>query len=190
MARPTSPIILKQHHNVIDKNPKDYKQNYYVVNDENYLIALYRGKDDKGKVLSDYLVSNLLDSVQKKQSGKELYPKYIDKKGQKLSLYKVLKIGKVVILKQDENEDVFALSKSILCNRLFRVSGLAKSSGSIQIKISNLITQNPWEFVKGEHDINDYVEHRLCSPNNFIGLVEGTNFTISPAGEIIRIPQK
>ena len=190
MARPTSPIILKQHHNVIDKNPKDYKQNYYVVNDENYLIALYRGKDDKGKVLSDYLVSNLLDSVQKKQSGKELYPKDIDKKGQKLSLYKVLKIGKVVILKQDENEDVFALSKSILSNRLFRVSGLAKSSGSIQIKISNLITQNPWEFVKGEHDINDYVEHRLCSPNNFIGLVEGTDFTISPAGEIIRIPQK
>ncbi len=89
-AKPTSPIAIKQHKNVIEHNPKDYKQKYYVVNDENYLIALYRGEDEKGGKFSDYIVLNLLDAVHKKQDKQELYPLSIEKKGKILNLYKVL----------------------------------------------------------------------------------------------------
>lgn len=179
-----TPIRLKPHNNICNDKSKDYKQFYYVKNDENYLIALYRGKDDKGKVLSDYLVSNLLDSVHKKQSGKELYPKAIDKKGQKLSLYKVLKIGKTVILKQDESEDVFALSKEELWKRIYSVIGI-KADG--RVKLTHTIVADPWDSKTAQKgDIKQMQRFRLVSVNQCNFLVEGTDFTISPAGEIIK----
>ena len=89
-----SPIAIKQHHNIIDKNPKDYKQNYYVVNDENYLIALYRGTNSEGKKISKSQTLNLLDAVNNKLKGSSLY----QQKLADLDLYKVLKIGQIVIL--------------------------------------------------------------------------------------------
>ena len=176
------PIKLKPHNNIFKDNAKDYKPFYYVKNDENYLIALYRGKDDKGKVLSDYLVSNLLDSVHNKQTGNELYPKEIDKKGQKLSLYKVLKIGKTVILKQDENEDVFALSKEELWKRIYSVIGINADG---RTKLTHICTANAWTF-KSNRLVSEFSEYRLVSVNQMYALVEGTDFTISPAGEIIK----
>lgn len=136
MAGPTSPIILKQHHNVIDKNPKDYKQNYYVVNDENYLIALYRGKDDKGKDTACSLTLNLLDAIKARNDGQMFYPD--NKNG--MDLYKVLKIGRIVILQENCDEDIWSLPSELVWKRMYRVAG--------------------------------------------------TDFTISPAGEIMRIPQK
>lgn len=184
-AQPTSPIVLKKHHNVIDRNPKDYKQNYYVVNDENYLLALYRGKDDKGKKISDYQLCNLLDAVNRKQNKKELYPDFKEKNKVELQLYKILKIGRIVILQNNEQEDVFALPKEKLWKRLYRVSGLAKSGDSIHIKLSHIISSKPWEYMKGEKDLNAGTECLRYQSTNFIGLVEGDDFAISPIGEII-----
>ena len=181
-AKPTSPIVLKKHNNVINKNPKEYKQNYYVVNDENYLIAIYRGKDVKGKMCSSSLTLNLLDAIKAKNSGEELYP--IKKNG--LDLYKVLKIGKIVILQEKYDEDVFALPEKVLWNRMYRIAGLAKSGNIAYIKFSQIISGRPWEYLAGKNDLNCYSEFRRYQDNQFIGLVEGTDFTISPAGEIIQ----
>ena len=80
------PIKLKPHNNIFKENAKDYKQFYYVKNDENYLIVLYRGKDDKGKDLCDYDVSNLLDSVKSKKKRVEPYRKEIEKKNKIISI--------------------------------------------------------------------------------------------------------
>ena len=180
-AKPTSPLVLKKHNNVIDHNPKDYKQNYYVVNDENYLIALYRGKDEKGKSQSDYNVLNLLDAVHKKQNGEQLYPAEIEKKGIKLNLYKVLKIGKIVILKQTEDEDVFALSKEKLWERVYSVIGI-KTDG--RVKLTHISISTAW-ISKPNCPISEYSDFRLSSVNQLSVLLEGTDFIISPAGEII-----
>lgn len=180
-AKPTSPLILKKHNNIIDRNPKDYKQNYYVVNDENYLIALYRGKDEKGKSQSDYNVLNLLDAVHKKQNGEQLYPAEIEKKGIKLNLYKVLKIGKIVILKQTEDEDVFVLSKEKLWERVYSVIGI-KTDG--RVKLTHISISTAW-ISKPNCPISEYSDFRLSSVNQLSVLLEGTDFIISPAGEII-----
>ena len=183
-AKPTSPIVLKQHHNVIDKNLKDYKQNYYVVNDENYLIALYRGKDAKGKVLSDYLVSNLLDSVQKKQSGKELYPNEVDKNKTKLSLYKVLKRGKTVVLQNHKDENVFELEAKELFSRLYRVSTI-ESDG--RVSFTHLLVAEA-KNTKNKNECIDttIARYKRISHSSVYCLVEGTDFIISPAGEITK----
>ena len=188
-AQPTSPITLKKHQNVIEKNPKDYKQNYYVVNDENYLLAIYRGKDEKGKDVSDYKICNLLDAVKSRQNKTELYPDFKEKKGINLKLYKILKPGKIVILQNDIQEDVFALSKEKLWKRLYRIAGLATSGNNIQIKLVHIISARPWKYMKGENDkkdLNAGTECLMYLTSNFKGLVEGQDFAVSPIGEIIR----
>ncbi|MGI5115468.1 type II CRISPR RNA-guided endonuclease Cas9 [Treponema sp. SP13] len=185
-AQPTLPITLKKHHNVIEKNPKDYKQNYYVVNDENYLLAIYRGKDAKGKDISDYKICNLLDAVKSRQNKTGLYPDFKEKKGINLKLYKVLKPGKIVILQNDIHEDVFALPKEKLWKRLYRIAGLATSGNDIQIKLVHIISARPWKYMKGEKDLNAGTECLMYLTSNFKGLVEGQDFAVSPIGEIIR----
>lgn len=185
-AQLTSPITLKKHHNVIEKNPKDYKQNYYVVNDENYLLAIYRGKNAKGKDVSDHKICNLLEAVKSRQNKTELYPDFKEKNGINLKLYKVLKIGKIVILQNNVQEDVFALPKEKLWKRMYRVSGLATSGDSVRIKLVHIISAKPWEYMKGEKDLNEGIECLRYESSNFRGLVEGQDFAVSPIGEIIR----
>lgn len=185
-AQPTSPIILKKHHNVIEKNPKDYKQNYYVVNEENYLLAIYRGKNAKGKEISEYTICKLIDAVKNRQNKTELYPDFKEKNGINLQLYKVLKVGKIVILQNDVQEDVFASPKEKLWKRLYRVAGLATSGNEVYIKLVHIISAKPWEYIKGERDLNAGIECLRYGSANFKGLVEGQDFIVSPIGEIIR----
>lgn len=180
-AKPTSPLVLKKHNNVIGHTPKEYKQNYYVVNDENYLIALYRGKDEKGKDKSENITLNLLDAIKNKQNGKALY----EPKRNGLELYKVLKIGKIVILQKSYEENVFALPKELIWKRLYRIAGLSKSDGLSYVKLSHVLSSKPWAYISGVFDIDEGVEFRRYQVNNFIGLVEEWNFAISPIGEII-----
>ncbi len=180
-AKPTSPLVLKKHNNVIGHTPKEYKQNYYVVNDENYLIALYRGKDEKGKDKSENITLNLLDAIKNKQNGNALY----EPKRNGLELYKVLKIGKIVILQKSNEENVFALPKELIWKRLYRIAGLSKSDGRSYVKLSHVLSSKPWAYISGVFDVDEGVEFRRYQVNNFIGLVEGKDFTISPIGEII-----
>ncbi len=180
-AKPTNPIALKKHQHSADKNSKEYKQSTYVVNDENYFIALYRGKNSKGIDMSGYIVSNLLESVKNKQKGQSLYPDTILKGNDPLDFYKILKIGKTVILKTSETEDVLSLPENELFNRLYSVIGI-KSDG--RIKLNHIMINQTWSFMQST-PTNQYSKHRLESVNNLFLLVEGTDFTITPTGEII-----
>ncbi|MBR1536249.1 MAG: type II CRISPR RNA-guided endonuclease Cas9 [Treponema sp.] len=182
------PIKLKPHNNIFKDNAKDYKQFYYVKNDENYLIALYRGKDEKGKDLSDYDVSNLLDSVKSKKKREEPYRKEIEKKRTKLSLYKVLKNGKIVILQNTKDENVLNLAPNELFSRLYRVSTI-ESDG--RVTFTHLLVadaKNPQN--KNEYIDKNIAKYKRVSHSSIYCLAEGEDFIISPAGEIIRIPQK
>ncbi|MBP5577609.1 MAG: type II CRISPR RNA-guided endonuclease Cas9 [Treponema sp.] len=185
-AKPTSPLVLKKHNNVIERNPKDYKQNYYVVNDENYLIALYRGKDEKGKLQSDYIVLNLLDAVHKRQNKEQLYPSVMEKKGIKLDLYKPLKNGEIIILQNSRDENIFELSAKELFSRIYRISTL-ESDG--RVNLSHIMIaeaknkENKYQCVYEGID-----KYKRLSNSGLYCLVEGIDFTISPIGEII--PEK
>ena len=171
---------------MISKNPKDYKQNYYVVNDENYLLAIYRGKDEKGKDVSAHELCNLLDAVKSRQNKTELYPDFKEKNGINLKLYKVLKIGKTVILQNDVQEDVFALPKEKLWKRMYRIAGLARSDNRVLIDLVHIISANPYKYMEGEKGLNKGVECLRYLGTNFKGLAEGQDFAVSPIGEIIR----
>ncbi|WP_191013827.1 type II CRISPR RNA-guided endonuclease Cas9 [Treponema zioleckii] len=63
IPRDPSAFKLKKQKDISEKNPNDYKQYYYVANDENYLIALYRGIDENGKEKSISQIISLYGAI-------------------------------------------------------------------------------------------------------------------------------
>lgn len=175
-----NPIPIKLH----KEQNKEYKQHYYAENEENYLNAIYRGKDEKGNLQCDYMVLNLYDAIHKKQNKEELYRETTQKKGTILNLYKVLKIGKVVILKQYEEEDVFTLPKEQFFTRIYRIAGIAQKPDG-RIKLVHSIISTPWKSQTETFDENIDKYKRITS-SALTCLIEGTDFIISPTGEIIK----
>lgn len=69
---------------------------------------------------------------------------------------------------------------------MYRVAGLATSGNEVYIKLVHIISAIPWEYMKGERDLNAGIECLRYVTANFNGLVEGKDFIVSPAGEIIQ----
>ena len=183
-VRYSNPLILKQHKERANEKGREYKRNYYVVNDENYLIALYRGKDQKGKIVTDKQVYNLLETIQNKQAGNRLYPIEMMKKDILLSLYKILKIGTIVIFLNDENENVFSLEKKELYERLYRVFGIERDG---TVKFAHIVIQEA-RNEKNKNDLldNSISKYRRIAVTGLPLLVEGIDFIITPTGEIMK----
>ena len=57
----TKPLNIRQQRDV---SPKEYKQQYHVTNDSNYLLALYIGKDKRGKEKREFELINMLQTAQ------------------------------------------------------------------------------------------------------------------------------
>ena len=55
----TKPLNIRQQRDV---SSKEYKQQYHVTNDSNYLLALYIGKDKKGKEKREFEIINRVSS--------------------------------------------------------------------------------------------------------------------------------
>ncbi len=181
-ARISNPIELKTHKDI---SSKDYKQKYYVDNDENYLVALYRGKDNKNKILTEKIVVNLLSVVKNQKENKKMFDSEIKKKDTILILHRVLKIGTIVIFKQDEDEDVFSLSKAELFSRIYKVFGI---EGNGTVKFSHVIISEARNN-DNKNDVfrNSIPKYKRISVTNVPILVENTDFKISPTGEIIKL---
>jgi len=117
----------------------------------------------------------LLNAVKSRQNKTELYPDFKEKKGINMKLYKILKIGKIVILQNDVQEDVFALPKEKLWKRLYRIAGLATSGNYIHIKLVHIISAKPWEYMKGEKDLNagsiEAATDMICGTARSMGIV-------------------
>lgn len=179
-AKLSNPIGLKQHSSASLSN-KEYKQQYYVNNDENYFIALYRGY--KGtKSQSAFYVSNLLNSVSHKKEKQPLWPAVITKNGNDIPLFRVLKIGQIIILKENPNEDVFSLPKEKLWERIYSIIGIQTDG---RIKVSHISISETWKFISSL-SITEFSPFRLLSVNQLSLLAEGVDFSISPAGDIVK----
>ena len=182
-AHTNNPIPLKTHKDI---STKENKQKYYVANDENYLLAVYRGINAKGKLESSFKVLNLLNATQSKQNKETLYPGCDESNGLQLNLYKTFKVGQIVILKETENEDVFALPIEKLKNRIYSVIGLANTSGSFYLKLTHITISKAWKYITNTN-FENISEFRYYSISQICCLTENTDFKITPSGEIIRL---
>lgn len=192
----TRPLNIRQQR---DLSRHEYKHQYHVMNDRNYMMAIYVGVNNKGKEKRDFeLVSNLVAADYYKKSNDKtptdgnLIPQ--NKNG--LELRYQLKIGTMVLLYENLPEEVWDLDKSNLQKRLYKISGL--SSMVIQgkydygtIELTHHQDARPSTDVKkknGEFKADEEFRAGIkMLHSQFKALVQGVDFDINDLGEITRL---
>lgn len=113
-----NPLLLKKHR---DLSRFDYKQNYYVTNDSNYLMAIYEG-ERKGKIKRDFLLVNNLNAAKASKKAEALYPAS-SANGYPLKF--VLKSGTQVLFYENEPDEIWNSPCEELVKRLYKVTVLS-----------------------------------------------------------------
>lgn len=192
----TNPIHLKKHR---DKSKHDYKESYHVTNDGNYLMAIYEGKDAKGKTKRDFEVVNNLKageafkqsvrSVLKAQgiiSTEEIIPKSKECGKCNLKLKYILKTGTMVMFWDKSPDEIWDMESSEQIIRLYKVVKFDKS-GRLYFRPHN--EARPASELKEVYDFNwvTHCEQLRIPVNKFNALVVDYDFKFNILGQIEKI---
>lgn len=172
------PLNIRHHR---DQSRKEYKQQFHVMNDENYMMAIYEG----GKML----MINALEAVAfyKKSTDRNDYPTMAPEvlKGKKLK-YLVRKGAQVLFLEKDE-ENLTTSNQRELYKRLYYITKLEKD-GRLTMRhnaearpateVKRYLNAEPFKL---KEDVRPIIRVSL---SKFRFLVEGIDFEITPLGEI------
>ena len=130
----TKPLNIRQQRDV---SSKEYKQQYHVTNDSNYLLALYIGKDKKGKEKREFEIINMLQTAQyfktsndKVAVGNNIVP---IKSEHDYPFAYSLKIGTMVLLYEKSPNEVWDASVKERGRRMYKITGLS-SITSVPLK--------------------------------------------------------
>lgn len=122
----TKPLNIRQQRDV---SSREYKQQYHVTNDSNYLLALYIGKDKKGKEKREFEIINMLQTAQyfrtsndKVAVGNNIVPV---KSEHEYPFAYSLKIGTMVLLYEKSPDEIWDASLTEINKRLYKVVGLS-----------------------------------------------------------------
>lgn len=206
----TNPLSFEKKHR--DLSIHKYKQDYYVVNDGNYLMAIYEGKDDKGKIKRDFeVVNNLKAGEYFKRSVQDtlkaqgigylegLVSSSKSVKNTEVLLKYIVKTGTLVILWEETPEEIWELEREEIKKRLYKVVGLTINrikSGKKYYEFGMAILRFHQEAtpagelksIDGEFQKNEpYIAQRKLSHNQFNALVEGVDFKLNVLGQIEKI---
>lgn len=180
-----SPIQLKKHRML---SRFDYKQHYFVKNENNYCIGIYEGRNAKGNLEKSYQIVNILEACKfynNKSNSNSLLPK-TDINNHPLRY--ILRNGTMVLFYEKDAAELYKCSTKELTKRLYKVTGLNKD-GRIgftfhqEAREDKIITE---ECGKGISNVNVHkaVARLRLSPNNLRILVEGYDFELTVTGEI------
>lgn len=188
----TRPIDIRQQR---DQSRHEYKRQFHVQNDRNYMMAIYIGRNEKGKEKRDFeLISNLVAAKRmKKSNGSPLPLVPSTKNGYPLACQ--LKIGTMVLLYDSRPEEVWELSAADLQKRLYKVTGLSSmiisSYNYGTIGLVHHQEARPSADVKLKNGV--YITGEELRPGikllhtQFKALVQGLDFEINDLGEIRRL---
>ncbi|MDX9882999.1 MAG: type II CRISPR RNA-guided endonuclease Cas9 [Prolixibacteraceae bacterium] len=191
------------------RHSKPYKEEFNVANDSNYLMAIYEGTDEKGKLKRDFELINNIDAgayfkystqriinFQGFENLEGLIPFKKEYKNIEMPLRALLKIGTMILLWENEPEEVRALNKKELDKRLYKVVGLSTNrvkSGNKYYEFGNVVLRfhkvaipaSELKTCDGEFKSDEtFIAQRKLSHNQFNALVEGIDFRLTPLGGI------
>ena len=181
----TQPLDIRRQRDV---SRKEYKQQFHVMNDENYMMAIYQGIV-KGKRKTKFILVNALDAAKfyKRSTDRNDYPSLVPEELDGLPLKWCVRKGTQVIMLEDGEESVSLANEEEMSNRLFTITKMDKS-GLLTCRnckearpagdLKGFLNSSPFKLRDGYRPI------LRMSPINFHFLVEGYDFTISPLGEI------
>lgn len=119
------PIPLKRQR---DLSAKAYKQDYHVVNDSNYCMAIYEGADRQGKTKRSFEIVSNLEAARyfKASADRTARPDLVpltDRNGYPLRY--ILKTGTMVLFYENSPEELYDCSQKELVKRLYKVTGFS-----------------------------------------------------------------
>lgn len=178
-------INIRKHRDV---SLKKYKQNFHVINDNNYSIGIYVRKDNNGKEKRSYELLNNYDAVCFYNSGvcqQGLLP-FMNENTLGYHLKWILKKGTMVIFYNESPYEILDISIQELCKRLYKVY-VIESDGRIRfVHHQEARNVTDIEIQSGEYKKNEDFRPRIrMSYNQFNALVQGQDFEINDIGEII-----
>ena len=193
----TRPINIRQQR---DQSKHEYKRQYHVQNDRNYMMAIYVGQDKKGKEKREFeLVNNIAAANFYRRSNdrvptdNQLVPLY-SKSGYELR-YR-LKIGTMVLLYENNSEEIWELDKKNLQKRLYKVTGMSSmiiqgkfEYGTIEmVHHQNAKPSSEIKKVNGEYKSDEEFRPGIKMLHSQLrALVQGVDFEINDLGEIRRL---
>lgn len=174
-----------------DLSKKEYKRDFYVVNDTNYLMAIYEGEVN-GKTKREVEYVNTLDAAifYRASNDRTIYSSIVPVKSIKYGLllkYK-LYIGTMVLLYENDPTEIDWNNSQELTKRLYKVCGLDASNRRIML-IHNQEARMAQD-IKPHIGAYQYKEDEDVYPKirmgymQFHALVEGKDFKINSLGEI------
>ena len=192
----TKPLNIRQQRDV---SSKEYKQQYHVTNDSNYLLALYIGKDKKGKEKREFEIINMLQTAQyfrtsndKVAVGNNIVPV---KSEHEYPFAYSLKIGTMVLLYEKSPNEVWDASVKERGRRMYKITGLSSmtingcSYATINMRnheearLSKEVKAKNGTYKQGE----EFRPAIIMLHTQLNALVQGYDFEINELGEIKRL---
>lgn len=184
------PLNIRKQRDVSDK---EYKRQYHVQNESNYLLAIYEG-EIKGKIKYGYELVKNIEAAEffKASTSKGDYPSIVPEKDEKgLPLKYLLTIGKHVLLYEKSASEINFNDIKDLTKRLYKVTGLninpaGNGYGTVvlryhqEARMSKDIKTISGNFKNGEN----YRPAITMLHTQFKALVEGEDFVITPLGDV------
>lgn len=125
----TKPLNIRQQRDV---SSKEYKQQYHVTNDSNYLLALYIDKDKKGKEKREFEIVNMLQAAQyfRASNDKVVVEGRIEpiKSEHDYPFAYSLKIGTLVLLYEKSPNEVWDASLEERGRRMYKITGFSSTT--------------------------------------------------------------
>lgn len=191
------PIHIRHHR---DQSVHDYKRQYHVQNDRNYMMAIYIGIDNRGKEKREFeLVNNITAAGFYRRSNDKiavdgkLVPMY-SKSG--FPLIYQLKIGTMVLLYEKNPDEVWELDKKNLQKRLYKVIGLSSMVIQGKYDFGTIVLEHHQE-ARPSSELKQTNGQFKSTDNNrpvikllhtqFNALVDGVDFDFNELGELRRL---
>ncbi|MCH5179352.1 MAG: CRISPR-associated protein Csn1 [Prevotellaceae bacterium] len=182
------PLHIRQHR---DESRHDYKRQYHVQNDRNYMVAIYIG-NDKGKEQREFKGINMLDAAKHFKKSNEnrsietIIPPLSPKHGLPLA-YKLF-IGQMIILYDNKPEEVWEKGICEINKRLYKITRMSEKDTRMTLVHHNEARQSKelGSFIAYKYDGELQPAHRV-NFSNFKALVQGVDFEINDLGEIRRL---
>lgn len=179
------------------KTDYPHKWHYHAQKKENYCMAIYEGKNNKGKIIRECELINLYEAGEYYKSSninhKKQYPIAPENKNG-LGLKVIIKKGQLVLLYINNREEIWELSDMEKMERLYEITGIDTEDSCIKL-LYHQEARDAGEVTKhmglksgkkggkliGKHKEFPWIK---VTPNDFDALVEGIDFKITPTGKI------
>ena len=178
------PINIRQHR---DLSKKEYKQQYHVVNENNYMLAIYEGLV-KNKVVREFEIVSYIEAAKyyKRSQDRNIFSSIVPTHSTKygLPLKTKLLMGQMVLMFEENPDEIQVDNTKDLVKRLYKVVGIEKD-GRIKFKHHQEARKEGLPIFSTPYKNNDdYAPIFRQSINNINILVDGIDFTIDILGKV------